>query len=109
MTLQETPVHLGDLQLYPEHGQAFQGERNLYLTKIEFQYLHYLTQHQGRVVGHIELAEAIRQTALERWEAQEDARYYIHCIRKKIEPNPGQPCYIHTIRGYGYKAQWAQV
>jgi two-component system OmpR family response regulator len=28
---------------------------------------------------------------------------YIRMIRKKIEPDPSHPLYIHTVRGVGYR------
>jgi DNA-binding response OmpR family regulator len=28
---------------------------------------------------------------------------YIRMIRKKIEPDPSRPMYLHTVRGVGYR------
>jgi DNA-binding response OmpR family regulator len=32
-------------------------------------------------------------------------KVYIHHLRKKIEPDPREPCYILTERGLGYRFQ----
>lgn len=34
-----------------------------------------------------------------------DVKQYIHLLRNKIEPNPSNPCWIRTIKGFGYKLE----
>ena len=35
-------------------------------------------------------------------EARELVKWHIHRLRRKVEPRPGQPRYIKTVRGRGY-------
>jgi DNA-binding response OmpR family regulator len=80
---------------------ASRGKRNLRLTHQELQILKYLASRAGRVVYRKELLRAV-------WGYPDDlsnTRSVDHAIarlRKKIEPNPEAPRFIHTVHGDGY-------
>lgn len=79
------------------------GETMLTLSRKEFDLLVMLTAHPGRVFD--------RQTLLDRvWgeDAFVDDRtvdVHIRWLREKIEPTPGKPVHLLTVRGVGYKFQ----
>ncbi|MEQ1637894.1 MAG: response regulator transcription factor [Methylococcales bacterium] len=35
-----------------------------------------------------------------------DVQQIIYCLRKKIEQNPTNPCFLHNVPGYGYKLEF---
>ncbi len=73
----------------------------LHLTHQELQLLQYLASRAGRVVYRSELLRAV-------WGYPDNSpstRSVDHAIarlRKKIEPNPDEPKFIHTVHGNGY-------
>ncbi|MFA5836916.1 MAG: response regulator transcription factor [Bellilinea sp.] len=73
----------------------------LALKPKEFELLHFLAQHRGKVLT--------REFILERvwgWEYIGDSRtvdVHVRWLREKIEPNPAQPKRIITVRGAGYR------
>jgi two-component system OmpR family response regulator len=70
------------------------------LTKSEYALLRAFADHPKRVLSRdrlLDLADARDPDAFDR---SIDVR--INRIRKKIEPDPGQPRYIRTVRGLGY-------
>jgi two-component system KDP operon response regulator KdpE len=73
--------------------------RDIYLTPREFEVLRVLIQHVGTVLS----VDAI----LSRIESADDlspdlVKQYIYRLRKKIEPDPANPRYLHTVWGVGY-------
>jgi DNA-binding response OmpR family regulator len=71
------------------------------LTASEFQLLTTLARQPGRVFTRGQLLEAIHGVAFESYERAIDA--HIKNIRRKMEAEPGQPHYILTVHGVGYK------
>jgi two-component system OmpR family response regulator len=71
------------------------------LTALEFELLHFLACHPGRVLRRSELIQEV-------WEYdyvgdQRVVDVHIGQIRKKIELDSSQPSLIQTVRGVGYK------
>jgi DNA-binding response OmpR family regulator len=79
---------------------ARRGDSDIHLTHREFELLKYLAERPGRVVGREELLKEL-------WEYPDAAltRSVDHAIarlRRKVEPDPQQPRFIHTAVGFGY-------
>ena len=71
------------------------------LTALEFDLLHFLASHPGRVWRRTELIQKVWD-----YEYVGDQRVvdvHIGQIRKKIEVDTNQPALIQTVRGVGYK------
>ncbi|MEO3943888.1 response regulator transcription factor [Gorillibacterium sp. CAU 1737] len=73
------------------------------LTPKEFDLLHFLCRHSGKVLTRIQLLHGV-------WDYHflGDTRIvdvHISHLRDKIEKNPRQPEYITTVRNVGYKLQ----
>jgi DNA-binding response OmpR family regulator len=75
--------------------------RPVELTPTEFDLLATLVREPGRVFTRGQLLDAVRGVAFESYERAVDA--HVKNIRKKIEPTPGQPRYILTVHGVGYR------
>lgn len=99
----QTVLTFGDLTVDMTDKRVWRGSETIHLTPTEFKLLEVLVRHAGRVVTQEEL---IRQTWGEQY--MDDIGYvrrYVWHLRKKIEPDPNNPLYIHNDRGYGYRFQ----
>ena len=72
------------------------------LTRKEYDILYYLYQNPNQVLSKSQLFEKIWQD-----DYPEDIANAVSCqiyqLRNKIEPDPKNPYFILTIRGFGYK------
>ena len=73
----------------------------VHLTPSEFDLLAVLMSSPGRVYSRMELLEALQGTAFEG--AARTIDVHIRNLRTKIEPDPGNPTYIETVFGIGYR------
>jgi DNA-binding response OmpR family regulator len=81
------------------HQRVTIDGRSVPLTPTETKLLYVLMRNAGRLITTDFLLR--RLWPLE--EIFEDAlRVHIHRLRRKIEPDPGDPQYILTERGHGY-------
>lgn len=71
------------------------------LTPKEFELLRHLVANQGKALGHRRLLQAV--WGPDYGEETEYLRVFINQLRKKIEPNPRRPRYIHTEPWIGYR------
>jgi DNA-binding response OmpR family regulator len=67
----------------------------------EFDILRLLAEGAGRVVERQQLFASVWGPEFYGDERALDV--YIRMIRKKIEPDPSRPVYLHTVRGVGYR------
>jgi DNA-binding response OmpR family regulator len=75
--------------------------RVIELSAREFDILRLLAEAAGRVVERQQLFAAVWGPAFYGDERALDV--YIRMIRKKVEPDPSRPMYLHTVRGVGYR------
>ncbi|WP_116209538.1 response regulator transcription factor [Streptomyces olivoreticuli] len=90
---------VGDLTLDPASRQAFRGERQLDLTKTEFDVLELLLCHPGVVLSRSQMYERIWGFDFDTTSRSLDV--YIGYLRQKTEQG-GEPRLIHTVRNVGY-------
>jgi len=93
-------VHFGRLEISPEERLARLDGDILNLTGYQFDILHALSRHAGRVMSRDALMESLNGHELEAFDRSIDV--HISRIRAQIEDNPKQPKRIMTIRGIGY-------
>jgi DNA-binding response OmpR family regulator len=102
--VEQTRVQLdGRLAVDRAHHELFVDGQAVELSAIEFKLLACLLDNAGRISTHQSLL-----TQVWGWEYAGETDYlkvYIHHLRKKVEPDPSQPCYILTERGKGYRFQ----
>jgi two-component system response regulator RegX3 len=76
------------------------------LTELEFETLCYLYEHRGQVCTKDALIENVYRQQYDRMKGGvTDAalQTLISRLRAKIEPDPGPPRHVVTVRGEGYK------
>ncbi len=94
-------VIIGDIRIDLDRRQVFKGERELALRFKEFELLSLLVAHAGEVVTRAEIFDRVWGTD---WLG--DMRtldVHIRWLREKLEDDPGNPRYIQTVRGVGYR------
>jgi two-component system, OmpR family, KDP operon response regulator KdpE len=98
------PPFLGpDLKIDFEKRSVVVKGQPVRLTPKEFELLRHLVANQGKVLSHRRLLQAV--WGPDYGDETEYLRVFINQLRKKIEPEPGRPRYIHTEPWVGYRFQ----
>jgi DNA-binding response OmpR family regulator len=85
-----------------QHKATLDG-KPLNLTPSEFKLLAHLMQNPRQAISPPDLVQAVRGYRPEYLhQARQVIKWYIHCLRRKIEPDPTDPRYIVNVRGVGY-------
>ena len=97
-------LQLGLFSVDFEKHQVTLDGRGLELTSREFKLLTHLMKNASRVVSPRELVQVVGQyEAEDLYEARQIVKWYIHRLRRKVEPDPSNPQYILNVRGVGYR------
>ncbi len=94
-------IRAGDLTLDRARYRAVVQDREVTLTPTEFEILATLASQPGRIFSRAQLLTIARGVAFESYERAIDS--HIRNLRKKIEPLGGEPRYLITVHGVGYK------
>jgi two-component system response regulator MprA len=97
-------VQLGDLRIEPNARRVWRGEREVELSKTEFDLLELLARNQGIVLEHSTIYERI--WGYDFGPDSKNLAVYISYLRRKLEL-PGDSKLIHTVRGVGYTVRAA--
>jgi DNA-binding response OmpR family regulator len=90
----------GEIILDMDKFQATLSGRILDLTPKEFRLLEALVRRKGKVASEEDL---LREVWGEYSSDPAIVRRYILMLRKKLEPDPSNPVWIRTARGFGYR------
>jgi DNA-binding response OmpR family regulator len=74
--------------------------RSIYLGPKEFEVIRLLVRPAGKVLSRDAILAQV--WGPERVGEPDLVKQYIYRLRQKIEPNPNDPQYIHSVRGEGY-------
>jgi two-component system KDP operon response regulator KdpE len=94
-------LQIGGLRLDQVNRRVTVRAAELHLTPTEYALLRYLMTHAGRVVTYPTLVTAVWGHGYT--EGQATLRVHIGQLRRKIEPDPARPTYIHTHARVGYR------
>ena len=94
-------LRFADLTLDIKKHKVTKGDKEIYLTKKEFQLLQYLLRHKGTVLSRGMILDHV-------WDMNADPfsntiESHIVSIRRKIKDNNSKKRIIKTISGLGYK------
>ena len=96
-----TAVRVGDIVIDRDLRDASVRGAPAGLSPREFEILDFLAQRAGKSVARDALIDAI-------WGERDDLSekilaVYMRRLRRKLESDPDNPQYLHTVRGYGYR------
>jgi two-component system KDP operon response regulator KdpE len=95
----------GPLALDVQYHTVLMHQQPIDVTPSEFTILMELLRQPGAVVPCLRLTEAIQTAVDDEEAARQLIRPHIVRLRRKIERDPQQPCYLLSVRGLGYR--WA--
>jgi two-component system KDP operon response regulator KdpE len=90
-----------DLEIDFERRKVLVQGRAVRLTPKEFELLRELVANQGKPIEHRRLLQAV--WGPDYGDEAEYLRVFINQLRKKIEPDPAHPKYLHTEPWVGYR------
>jgi two-component system response regulator MprA len=92
-------LRLSDLRVDAAARRVWRGEREIDLSKTEFDLLELLVRNAGIVLDHSTIYDRI--WGYDFGPDSKNLAVYISYLRRKIETD-GEPKLIHTVRGVGY-------
>lgn len=98
-----TLISISDLVIDSEKRTVQQAGISIDLTPTEFDLLKILAANPGRVYTRMQLLDLVQGNSFEGYDRTIDS--HVKNLRKKIEPDPEHPHYIHTVYGVGYKME----
>jgi len=98
---QDVRIHLGSLLIDPSSRRVFVREREVSLTPKEYDLLHVFITQRDTILTRPMLLKQV-------WRTEGEAKahsLHVHIaqLRRKIEPDPEHPHFIHTLPGVGYR------
>lgn len=94
----------GDLKVNVSSATVTKGEKELFLSALEYRLLLILLQNKGQILTRNQLLEEIWDVSGE-YVNDNTLSVYMKRLREKIEENPQSPRLLHTIRGIGYRME----
>ena len=94
-------IEIDDLRIDLDKRLVTMEGRAVSLTPIEYDLLRLLAENEGKLMTHPTILREIWGPAY-----REESNYlhvYVSHLRRKIEPDPARPRYIHNQPGVGYR------
>jgi two-component system alkaline phosphatase synthesis response regulator PhoP len=98
--LSET-FQFGEILVNFRTTEVFRAGNPLKLSAREFKLLRYFVRNVGTTLSREELLNAV--WGYEAMVFTRTVDVHVAWLRQKIEPNPRQPRYVHTVHGHGYR------
>lgn len=97
-------IQLGDeVEIDTRNLCGCRGDTTLSFTRREMDILEYLNANAERPVSREELLTKLWGYARDMGIETRTVDIHIAKLRRKVEPDPAQPCYLMTVRGAGYR------
>ncbi|NLD72690.1 MAG: response regulator transcription factor [Chloroflexi bacterium] len=96
-------LEVGPFRVDTEKHLVTMDGQPLDLTPQEWSLLVHLIENRQKVLTPEELVRVVREYEPEDlYEARQIIKWYVHRLRRKVEPKPSKPRYILNVRGVGY-------
>lgn len=94
-------ITIGPLRICDREKKVVVHGEEKQLTPKEYELLLLFAAHEGRVFSTEELALSL-------WHDKQvpdvdEVKQYVYLLRKKIEPDPHEPRWIRSVKGFGYQ------
>ena len=100
---EEAPLRFDDLLIDPARREVRRGDQLVHLTVREFDLLLFLAHHADRPFTRAQLLDQVWDIQYQGYDRTVDS--HVQRLRAKIEDEPGNPRFIRTVWGVGYKLQ----
>lgn len=97
----DAPLDFDLLRVDPLRREVQLEGEPVHLTVREFDLLHFLAQHPERPFTRAQLLDQVWDIQYEGYDRTVDS--HVQRLRAKIEPEPGNPRFVRTVWGVGYK------
>jgi two-component system alkaline phosphatase synthesis response regulator PhoP len=94
-------IRAGDLEIDLHGHRVTRAGESIHLTRTEFNLLATLAQHPGQTFTRAQLLDRLHGVRYDGYDRSVDA--HVKNLRRKLEPDPLEPCYVLTVYGIGYK------
>ena len=95
-------IVLGELRIDTGKGLVFRGDRQVFLSALEYRLFMFFLNHRGQVLTREQLLDEIWDSAGE-YVNDNTLTVYIKRLREKLEEDALDPRLILTVRGIGYQ------
>jgi DNA-binding response OmpR family regulator len=96
--LQVGPCHIDD-----RSKKVTIYDKEVALSPKEYELMKLLAGDPGRVFSNEQIIATLWPGSARA--DHNDVKQYIHLLRNKVEPHPANPCWIQTVKGFGYKLE----
>ncbi|MEM9721836.1 MAG: response regulator transcription factor [Bacteroidota bacterium] len=96
------PLTINEISIYPASFEVYVNQKQLNLTRKEFELLMYFVSNKNRVVSKQAIAEYLWGAQVDLYDSFDFVYQHIKNLRKKITQAGGND-YITTVYGFGYK------
>jgi DNA-binding response OmpR family regulator len=99
----EEPIQIsfGNIQINQKTGEVKKNGKLINLTAKEYQLLLFLAKHPNQILSKRKISDAV--WGEDYFGYDNTIMVHIRHLREKIEDDPGNPKYIKTVKGLGYK------
>jgi two-component system alkaline phosphatase synthesis response regulator PhoP len=98
---EEETLTFAHIRIDSSRHQVWRDDQQIDLTALEFKLLRVLATYAGMVLSREQLLE--RVWGYDFYGDERVVDVHIGHLRQKLEADPADPQYIHTVRGVGYK------
>ncbi|WP_010022916.1 winged helix-turn-helix domain-containing protein [Fructilactobacillus fructivorans] len=98
---QRPPYYFGNIEVDLDHKTVKKNGTPLRLTPKEFKLLEYFLNHPQHILSREQILNGVWND-LYIDQSSRMLEMHISHLRDKIEPNPKDPTFIKTVRGFGY-------
>ncbi len=100
----QSVLRIGQLLIDTDRACVSREGQSIPLSALEYKLLLLFVSNPGQVLTRDRLLDEIWDSAGD-FVSDNTLTVYIKRLREKLEPDPQQPRYIHTVRGLGYKLE----
>ena len=98
----EEVLRFGSLEVWPGRREVCVDGQRVELTERELDLLVHLARSPGQVHTRAMLLQRVWSSNVG-WQSPTTVTEHIYRLRRKLEPDPDAPRWIHTVRGAGYR------